>query len=178
MTKSRGQDHSNLRPEIGDDSALLLECEVDTYRASGPGGQKRNKTESAVRLRHRASGLLIIAEESRSQAENRSRALRRLKKALALRLRQPAVDGIPDAVSACVGRDRRLRVGQRDTRYLPAAAAVLDVLAVEEGVLAATAARLGLSTGNLSSFLTADEDLLVEANRLRTQFNLRSLRRT
>src|SRR5262249_41186565 len=69
------------------DAQLLAQCEVDTYRASGPGGQKRNKTSSAVRLRHPPSGLLVIAEESRSQHENRDRALRRLRRALYLRLR-------------------------------------------------------------------------------------------
>ena len=41
---------------------LLAQCEVDTYRASGPGGQKRNKTSSAVRLRHLPSELMVIAE--------------------------------------------------------------------------------------------------------------------
>ena len=55
---------------------LLAQCEVDTYRASGPGGQKRNKTSSAVRLRHLPSGLLVIAEESRSQHENKAKALK------------------------------------------------------------------------------------------------------
>ncbi len=55
------------------DEQLLAQCEVDTYRASGPGGQKRNKTSSAVRLRHLPSGLLVIAEESRSQHENKAR---------------------------------------------------------------------------------------------------------
>jgi protein subunit release factor B len=49
------------------DDELLRQCAVDTYRASGPGGQKRNKTSSAVRLRHLPSGLSVIAEESRSQ---------------------------------------------------------------------------------------------------------------
>jgi len=49
------------------DDELLARCEVDLYRASGPGGQKRNKTSSAVRLRHLPSGLRVIAEESRSQ---------------------------------------------------------------------------------------------------------------
>src|SRR4051794_28568175 len=62
------------------DDQLLAQCEVDTYRASGPGGQKRNKTSSAVRLRHPPTGLLVIAEESRSQHENKARALRRLRK--------------------------------------------------------------------------------------------------
>src|SRR6202048_4856332 len=69
------------------DSQLLAQCEVDTYRASGPGGQKRNKTSSAVRLRHLPSGLIVIAEESRSQHENRARALRRLRQALYVKLR-------------------------------------------------------------------------------------------
>src|SRR5258706_3785656 len=72
------------------DEQLLAQCSVDTYRASGPGGQKRNKTSSAVRLRHGPSGLLVIAEESRSQHENRARALRRLRQALYLKLRDEA----------------------------------------------------------------------------------------
>src|SRR3954447_11892654 len=71
------------------DDQLLAQCEVDTYRASGPGGQKRNKTSSAVRLRHPPSGLLVIAEESRSQHENKARALKRLRQALYLKLREP-----------------------------------------------------------------------------------------
>src|SRR6202521_3572698 len=70
------------------DSQLLAQCEVDAYRASGPGGQKRNKTSSAVRLRHPPSGMLVIAEESRSQHENRARALKRLRQAFYLKLRR------------------------------------------------------------------------------------------
>src|SRR5579871_4476343 len=70
------------------DAQLLAQCDVDTYRASGPGGQKRNKTSSAVRLRHTPSGLIVIAEESRSQHENRARALRRLRQALYLKIRE------------------------------------------------------------------------------------------
>src|SRR5437016_14179476 len=69
------------------DPQLLQECEVDTYRASGPGGQKRNKTSSAVRIRHLPSGLIVIAEESRSQHENRAKALKRLRQALYLKIR-------------------------------------------------------------------------------------------
>src|ERR1700691_1637146 len=71
------------------DVELLAQVEVDTYRASGPGGQKRNKTSSAVRMRHAGSGLIVIAEESRSQHENRARALKRLRQAFFLKLREP-----------------------------------------------------------------------------------------
>src|SRR5215469_2411270 len=81
---------------------LLAQCEVDTYRASGPGGQKRNKTSSAVRIRHPPSGLIVIAEESRSQHENRGRALRRMRQALYLKVRDelPIEAWTPKAVAA------------------------------------------------------------------------------
>src|SRR5271167_3224477 len=71
------------------DAQLLAQCEVDTYRASGPGGQKRNKTSSAVRIRHLPSELIVIAEESRSQHENRVKALKRLRQAFFLKIREP-----------------------------------------------------------------------------------------
>src|SRR5215208_183528 len=83
------------------DSQMLDQCEVDTYRASGPGGQKRNKTSSAVRLRHVPSGLIVIAEESRSQHENKAKALKRLFHALFLDLRDPlSAELTPEAVAA------------------------------------------------------------------------------
>jgi hypothetical protein len=131
-----------------------------------------------VRLRHRPSGITVIAEESRLQAENRVRALKRLRRALALRVRQPVPDaGVPDTVQACIGKDSRLRVGQRDRRYLPCCAAILDVLLVSEGSVSEAASRLGLTTGNLSSFLTDDDDLMLEANRIRAGFGLKPLRK-
>jgi hypothetical protein len=160
------------------DAVLLAECDVDTYRASGPGGQKRNKTESAVRLRHRPSGLSVIAEESRSQPENKARALRRLRKAMALHLRRPVEgEGVPVEVQACIDRHGRLDVGRRDARYLPAVAAALDVFVACGGSVSDAAKRLGVSTGNLSSFLTEDEEVFVAANRLRASFGLKPLRR-
>src|ERR1051326_4245152 len=75
------------------DEQLLQQCEVDTYRASGPGGQKRNKTSSAVRIRHPPSGLIVIAGESRAQHENRARARKRMRQARYLKLREPITDG-------------------------------------------------------------------------------------
>lgn len=68
---------------------LKLECDVETYRASGPGGQHRNKTESAVRMTHRPSGIVRVATEHRSQLRNRELALERIWRALEARRRKP-----------------------------------------------------------------------------------------
>src|SRR3990172_8526251 len=166
------------RQEGLDDAALLAECEVHTYRASGPGGQKRNKTDSAVRLHHLPTGIRVVATESRSQHENRARALRRLRRAIALRGRNPAPEtGGPDTVAACL-LGGRLKVGQRDARYLPAASAVLDLLSALAGSVSETAKRIGVTPANLSSFLTADDDLMTEANRIRAASGLKPLRRS
>jgi hypothetical protein len=160
------------------DTALLAQCDVDTHRGHGPGGQHRNKVETAVRIRHRPTGISVIAEEARFQAENRTRGLKRLRKALALRVRRPVPDDATfDAVRACIGRDGRLRVGLRDARYLPAAALVLDLMQALEGSVSAAAQRLGVTTGNLSAFLTKDDELMTEANRLRAGFGLKPLGR-
>lgn len=68
---------------------LLDECVVTPYRSSGPGGQKKNKTESAVRVRHVPTGIVRIATESRSQSANKLRALARIREALEARSRRP-----------------------------------------------------------------------------------------
>jgi ribosome-associated protein len=67
---------------------LLEACEVTTFRASGPGGQHRNRRESAVRLRHIATGIVVVATERRSQHQNRAVALERLARKLAERRRR------------------------------------------------------------------------------------------
>src|SRR4029077_7568011 len=107
------------------DAQLLAQCEVDTYRASGPGGQKRNKTSSAVRIRHLPSSLIVIAEESRSQHENRVKALKRLRQAFWLQLRE---DIRTEALASVSQREElssvrnisgKLEVGRRDARFWP-----------------------------------------------------------
>jgi hypothetical protein len=156
---------------------------VDTYRASGPGGQKRNKTSSAVRLRHPPTGLIVIAEESRSQHENKARALRRLWHALFLQLRDPLPpDVTPEAVAAHPdyreARDAggRLDMNPKNPRFWPAVGVVLDVLAAVEARVGDAAGLLGVSTGNLIDFLRTDPKVWQEANRLRTVSGQKPLR--
>ncbi|MFA4964275.1 MAG: peptide chain release factor-like protein [Thermoleophilia bacterium] len=61
------------------DDALLAQCEVQTFRAGGPGGQHQNVTDSAVRLRHVPTGLTVTCRAQRSQYLNKMDALRRLR---------------------------------------------------------------------------------------------------
>ena len=152
------------------DAELLAHCAVDTYRASGPGGQKRNKTSSAVRLRHQASGLIVIAEESRSQHENKARALRRLRERMYLKIR-----AMPNArqLAALSGL---ARLGRRDRRFWPAVAVVLDLLSERKAQVAEVAGELGLSTGQLVTFLEREATVWTQVNELRRQFGHRPLR--
>jgi hypothetical protein len=161
------------------DAQLLAQCEVDTYRASGPGGQKRNKTSSAVRLRHLPSGLIVIAEESRSQHENKAKALKRLRQALFLKLRdEPPAEGWtthPDFRDAR-NAEGRLDMGRKDPRFWPAAGVVLDALEAHQARVSETAKALGLVTANLVAFLATDDKLWEEANHLRARFGHKPLR--
>jgi len=78
-------DQPDSDPSISEDDLLEIErqCTVEFTRGSGPGGQHRNKTETAVRLTHKPSGLVVVASDSRSQSQNRKNALRRLAERLA-----------------------------------------------------------------------------------------------
>lgn len=64
------------------DAELLAACDVDTFRSGGPGGQHQNVTDSGVRVRHRASGVVVISRARRSQYQNKTECLRRLRRRL------------------------------------------------------------------------------------------------
>lgn len=151
------------------DAQLLAQCAVDTYRASGPGGQKRNKTSSAVRLRHQPSGLMVIAEESRSQHENKAKALRRLRERLHLALREPVTE---ERLATLAGFQN---LGRRAAGFWSAVGLVLDVFSAHEAKVSEAAALLGVSTGQLVDFLGQENGVWGEVNRLRQQFGHRPL---
>jgi len=65
-----------------DDDALLAECQVQTFRGTGPGGQSVNTADSAVRLRHLPSGITVVCRRERSQYLNKKACLERLRRRL------------------------------------------------------------------------------------------------
>jgi hypothetical protein len=80
-------------PAAYPDEALLNECTIGQSRSSGPGGQHRNKVQTQVTLTHRPSGIAATAGERRSQRENKSMALKRLRLKLAVELRTGVESG-------------------------------------------------------------------------------------
>jgi protein subunit release factor A len=71
------------------DDDLLAQCEIQAHRASGPGGQHRNKTETAIRLVHHPSGIVAEGKDQRSRTQNLRAALGRLREKLARRAYRP-----------------------------------------------------------------------------------------
>jgi ribosome-associated protein len=90
---------------------MARECEITPFKSSGPGGQKKNKTESSVRVKHLPSGLTRIATESRSQHRNRELALERVWLELRRRARRkkPRVATKPSAAA----NERRIAAKRR-----------------------------------------------------------------
>ncbi|XP_065025675.1 uncharacterized protein LOC135581710 isoform X4 [Musa acuminata AAA Group] len=109
------------------DEQLMAQCDMDTFKASGPGGQHRNKRESAVRLSHRPTGIVAQAVEERSQHKNRAMALTRLRTLLALKVRKPIdLDGytppsellqILPAKSTIRGKDVGPQIGPNNPKF-------------------------------------------------------------
>jgi hypothetical protein len=137
------------------------DCRLTHTRGSGPGGQKRNKTSSAVRIDHLPTGLSVRAEEERSQLANRKRAIARLRWTIALSLRAPPASANLDRLNPRIPTD---------------AAAVLDVLHAHEYALAPAALQMGATTGALSAFLCDNDLLLTHVNQRRAQCGLKPLR--
>ena len=105
---------TTVRPErvAPDWEHLEEEVKVSTFKASGPGGQHRNKTESAVRVTHVPTGVTVIAAESRSQHRNRVVAMERLRE----RLKAMFAEKRPRKLSPVPRREKERRLEAKKQR--------------------------------------------------------------
>lgn len=148
------------------DEALLRLCRVDVFRGTGHGGQKRNRTDSAVRITHVETGAVAGCDETRSQLTNREIALRKLRREIALTCR-----AMPPSVPAASGRP-----GLKSTAYPFWVGAVLDQLEVAGYKVSDAATACGVSTSRLIKDLAADPTLWQTANAGRRRHALPPLR--
>ncbi|MGN6518815.1 MAG: peptide chain release factor 1 [Dokdonella sp.] len=113
-TESQGRIHTSaatvaILPELDEVDAIELkdaDLKIDTFRASGAGGQHVNKTDSAIRITHLPTGIVVECQDERSQHKNRARALSLLKARL--------LDDAQSKQAAAQAESRRLQVGSGD----------------------------------------------------------------
>jgi len=161
------------------DEALSAQCRWEAFRARGPGGQHRDKTNSAVRVTHLPTGISATGGESRSPRENRIHALKRLRLKLAIEIREPIdrrtfappawfVEARHLPKGALPDRAPTLKITPRHHAFFEAVGLVLDVIAEMRGDVRASAAMLGVSTSSLKRFIEQDGQVLAAVKRLKT----------
>ncbi len=131
---------------------LLADCRVDRTRGSGPGGQHRNKTETAIVITHLPTGVRGEASERRSQGENLAQAKFRLRLELAIDVRAPRGEA-PSPLWMGRVAGERMTISQTHDDFPAILTEALDCLAAEEWSATTAAAWLGISTSQLVKLL-------------------------
>ena len=154
---------------------LLKQCQSRRQRRSGPGGQHRNKVETAVVFTHLPSSIQGRASERRSQGENRKQALFRLRIRLALELRGTRVTPLSSIWSQRVQKKRiQIRPGHED--FPAMLSEVLDHLQQTGGELSQLTELIDCSNSQLIKFLKLEPQALATVNQWRSQSGLNELR--
>lgn len=151
----------------------MEECTVQRLRRSGPGGQRRNKVETGVRLRHRPTGVGVEAVERRSQAENRQVALGRLRVKLALEIRLAcSPDDGPSPLWQSRCRGGRIHVSPSHDDFPTLLAEALDRTAAHNADVKSAAEALGCTASQLIKLLKKEPRAFELLNRWRSQQGL------
>lgn len=182
-TPADNTEHKHFRghPASLDPEQLLKQCRIRRFKATGPGGQHRNKTESAIELIHTPTGLSVTATERRSQHDNRRIALKRLRLKLAIEHRprprksEPATTS-PSALWQSRIKDKRLVLSPDHADFPTLLAEALDTLEACARDHAKAAAFLGISPSQFIKLLKKEPAALAFVNQQRIQSSLRPLR--
>jgi protein subunit release factor B len=153
---------------------LLAQCSATTTRRSGPGGQHRNKVETAVVLTHTPSGISAEANERRSQDANRREALARLRVRLAIEIRTPAEE--PSKLWKQRTARGRIVVSATHDDFAPTLAEALNHLTATDFDTATAAQQLGVSATQLVNLLRKSTAAFTKLNAERENRGLRPLK--
>ncbi|GAB4154992.1 MAG: hypothetical protein Kow00107_04880 [Planctomycetota bacterium] len=155
---------------------LMDQCDFNSGRRSGPGGQHRNKVETSVRLRHRPSGVTAEASERRNQGENRKEAVFRLRVNLALEVRANVGEDFHLAPE-WNGRVKAMRILINPTHsHFPVLLAdTLDLLDACGYDIPTVAERLGCTATQVVKLLCKEPRAFAKVNAERGKLGLRKL---
>lgn len=154
---------------------LEKECQFLATRRSGPGGQHRNKVETAVIVTHRETGVRAEASERRSQGENRKVAYQRLRIQLALHLRRTPPSQPTELWRSRV-RAKKIAVNPGHQDFPSLLAEFLDQYYSHREDLAATTHTLGITSSQGIKFLKLEPLALEQVNRRRQEEGLHALK--
>lgn len=163
-------------PASLDDDALLPHCKVQFTRRGGPGGQHRNKVETAVVITHTPTGVVGQASERRSQSLNRDEAMLRLRVELALAVRTSrSADDPPSEIWELHRRGSAMPVSSEHHNFPTILAEVLDRLLADQMEPATVAAKLHTSSSQLVRLLKRHPEAMQLVNSLRQRLDKRPL---